>query len=1145
MFRQQQQQQQQQQGRPTDNAPRAGSIVGDGVHEMIAEESESQNSGGSDSESDTMSNATPKQSPRSSLRKSSSPKKSKKKSKKGSKKLKKGFKKAFKMAATPVMATGNAVSHTASMASNRMTSTASNFVTKVTGDQHHIFDQPYKSDHDRSHESSSYNNNNNTKGDKKSKKESKKKKKDYVADSDDDDLLDLDVEVDGMDNNTVSMVKYEKVKGRLIDKSHLVDTLLSKIQLLQETIAEKDEVILRLQNLDILASTIREKEEIIRKLMANEKVDQSLLTVDSKSNADVLSHIRTKKMDLELHRQSYRRLSTDDAETMLGGEDSSERNDDTFIAWQRLDNELKSGRGVRSVPMLPQGEMSRATSAQLERSNRLESSDVLHKMRKANKKKNSPKKKGAEPWKAMHTFLMPHFERTVAEKTLISKALLQNYIFESLGPAKMDTFIQAFDEVQFKKGDVIMQQGEKVDHYYIVAEGEISIEKNDETKRHGPATGFGATALLYASPPKTTVIAESEPTKMFRVDEKTFRYTMKRTVKETNRQKMTLLRDIPELKSFDAADLQRLCDNMLDRKFAKGEEVISQDQSTPTFYVVMSGAMTVTANNSPLFKDGDSEKVIKKGGCFGLEALTKTSSSPIASLVGQKAGWCFGIDSATFEKVLGKYSVLITKTKDKAILQQVKLIKDAKLEDSVLNSLAEAIVPRFFEADSIIQEIDEICDAALYIVREGSCIVDTKTVKAGEFFGEDQLLADINKSADPKGKIIAKFTAMCSEDVRFGVLTLTECRLLFDTAGGPSLRLGLEAGPGDALGGRKRMDHRAIIRRRSIGMSMGVGGNSGPVPEDFNQDFVNERLAIRAFYKGFKTEVDKLPRDTVLGEGQFGQVWKVTLREGELKEDFALKIQDLGDAYQNESLENIYREMKVIKQLQHPFIVDLIDSKETDTASYMLMTLCTGGELWSVVHKKNDDGKWQSGMNDADAKFYSIIIADTLAYMHRKNVLFRDLKPENVLLDAGGYPNIIDFGFAKITTEKTYTLCGTPNYMAPEIILISGHHVGADHWALGIMIYELLSGEHPFYYEGLNNAELFDLVTKTEAFPCEKASPEAQSLMNGLLEKDPTQRLGVLAGKERDILRHAWFKDLDLVKVRKRELKAPWIPPPP
>lgn len=90
--------------------------------------------------------------------------------------------------------------------------------------------------------------------------------------------------------------------------------------------------------------------------------------------------------------------------------------------------------------------------------------------------------------------------------------------------------------------------------------------------------------------------------------------------------------------------------------------------------------------------------------------------------------------------------------------------------------------------------------------------------------------------------------------------------------------------------------------------------------------------------------------------------------------------------------------------------------------------------------------QWISGVPEDHARFYSLVIADTVAYMHHKHVIFRDLKPENILIDKDGYPNIIDFGFAKVVHHKTFTFCGTPQYVAPEIILSQGHSAGVDHW---------------------------------------------------------------------------------------------------
>jgi len=243
--------------------------------------------------------------------------------------------------------------------------------------------------------------------------------------------------------------------------------------------------------------------------------------------------------------------------------------------------------------------------------------------------------------------------------------------------------------------------------------------------------------------------------------------------------------------------------------------------------------------------------------------------------------------------------------------------------------------------------------------------------------------------------------------------------------------------------------------------------------------------------------------------------------------------------------DTIKREIDVISSLEHPFIVDLVSHHETEYESLMLMTIVKGGELWNVIHKEDSDGNWMSGIAERDAKFYSLVIADTIAYMHHKDILFRDLKPENVLIDSEGYPNIIDFGFAKFVKngDKTYTFCGTPNFVAPEIVLSKGHSVGVDHWALGVMIYEMIAGENPFYYDGVDNGTLFEIIAKEEPFPCEKASKDAMDLINGLLEKDPTQRIGVLAGREADILQHKWFDEFDLDLLRGKVSDAPWIPP--
>jgi serine/threonine protein kinase len=429
-----------------------------------------------------------------------------------------------------------------------------------------------------------------------------------------------------------------------------------------------------------------------------------------------------------------------------------------------------------------------------------------------------------------------------------------------------------------------------------------------------------------------------------------------------------------------------------------------------------------------------------------------------------------------------------------------------------MEKLADAVVDVEFESGNNIQEKGKHSEAALYLIREGTVSIMGTDIYAGGYFGDEQLLADAKGTADRAGYIVPDLTVKCATNVVCGVLSLKECRLLFDTT------------------------------------KIDIGDKK---EEDYNfrsSNILKRRSTIRESFKTNSITMKDLKRQDMLGEGAFGEVWLVKadvwgLGEEEYMEEFALKVQNLDNPDHDNMADIVKREMDVISSLEHPFIVDMVTSQEVENESLMLMSVVRGGELWGVLHKEQDDGSWLSGIAEPDAKFYALIIADTIAYMHQKNIIFRDLKPENVLIDKDGYPNIIDFGFAKFCKDKTYTFCGTPNYVAPEIILSTGHGVGVDHWALGIMIYEMVAGENPFYYDGVDNGTLFEIIVKEEPFPSEKASESLQSLLNGLLEKDPTQRLGNLAGNERDILRHKWFEELDLELLRNKMVDAPWIPP--
>ena len=155
---------------------------------------------------------------------------------------------------------------------------------------------------------------------------------------------------------------------------------------------------------------------------------------------------------------------------------------------------------------------------------------------------------------------------------------------------------------------------------------------------------------------------------------------------------------------------------------------------------------------------------------------------------------------------------------------------------------------------------------------------------------------------------------------------------------------------------------------------------------------------------------------------------------------------------------NIINEKELLWRLQHPFIIRLYDTYKDADRLYMLLEVVHGGELFARLQNSATVGR----IPPSEARFYSACVLDALDYLHSRSIVYRDLKPENLLIDAEGYLKMVDFGFAKVVRDRTYTVCGTPEYLAPELVLGKAHGAGVDYWALGILLFEQVAGYSPF-----------------------------------------------------------------------------------
>jgi protein kinase A len=261
----------------------------------------------------------------------------------------------------------------------------------------------------------------------------------------------------------------------------------------------------------------------------------------------------------------------------------------------------------------------------------------------------------------------------------------------------------------------------------------------------------------------------------------------------------------------------------------------------------------------------------------------------------------------------------------------------------------------------------------------------------------------------------------------------------------------------------------------------------------------------------------------------------VTTKEKEVP--YALKTINKRQLLEANQVTGVIREKQIMASIEHPFILPLIGSFQDNDNLYLLLPLIQGGELFNVIHTDKRDG-----ISNKDSVFYGACILEALGHLHARSIVYRDMKPENALIDSKGYCIMVDLGFAKIVTDKTYTLCGTPEYLAPEIIMSKGHDKAVDYWSFGVLVYEMLVGRSPFYFYGTDQISLFKRIVMVKYTCPATVNEDAENLIKGLLTRRQTSRLGNLSRGYLDVKEHAWFKGFDFHKLLKYKLKAPWVP---
>ena len=270
----------------------------------------------------------------------------------------------------------------------------------------------------------------------------------------------------------------------------------------------------------------------------------------------------------------------------------------------------------------------------------------------------------------------------------------------------------------------------------------------------------------------------------------------------------------------------------------------------------------------------------------------------------------------------------------------------------------------------------------------------------------------------------------------------------------------------------------------------------------------------------------------LIGIGSYGKVY-VASKDLNKNKLYAIKILNKDKINNNIQKKSINTERILLAKLNHPFIMKLNYAFQTKKSLYFVTQFMHGGELnYHIYNEKNNY------FSEAKTKFYAAEIILGIHYLHNNKCIYRDLKPENVLIDKNGHIKLTDFGLSKLCKGfpcKTKSLCGTPEYLAPEILFEKDYGIEVDWWSLGVIIYEMLSGYLPFKI--LPDEKITKNVYKKKIKIFNHFSLAAKDLVIKLLEYNPKKRIGY-----HQIINHPFFKDIKWDKIEKKEIIPPFLP---
>jgi len=763
------------------------------------------------------------------------------------------------------------------------------------------------------------------------------------------------------------------------------------------------------------------------------------------------------------------------------------------------------------------------------------------------------------------------FEASVAAK------LQEMSFFKQHSQQQIALIVTNMQRIELKAGAVVFKKGTMEDGFYMIPKpcqpSRFVISEDPSANVPG---SFGETCLRYPHEWRFSLRA-NEDAVLLKITPDVYRRMIVKQAKQEESKYLGFLRRVPLLKELTEEQLLALSKALGRAEFKDGERIITQGTLGSEFYFIESGAVKCLQRTQKGPTEISTEVNRYSAGDYFGEGALLMDAPRNADVIAIGDVVCLTLRREDFNDLLGSVQLLMEHNFKARVLMGVSIL--SKLTDSERSELADMLTEEVYENGQQIISQGDVGDK-FYIIKEGE-VRFTRTPKEDEtstrMCETDSIASERATAAAAAAAAAAASAAMAAAAANIEsampppfpgarsvapppIPSTSENPQTSSTAQNILLKKEPERQQEEQQNGREEEIGRLFSGayfgegtlltdspRRASAYAVGQVTLLSLERSQFNLVFDESLQDIlnRDFEKRRKEDTDTVVEFTdleqlaVLGAGSYGQVLlvtnKVTGRTYALKSMSKQRIVEMGQQ------RHILNEKLILETASHPFIVSLRQSYVSPDHVFVLMEAVLGGELFAYM-------RCAARLRLKDAMFYMAQVILVFEYLHSHNIIYRDLKPENLLVAANGYLKFTDFGLAKVLANdrKTYTLCGTPAYASPEVYSLAGHGKAADWWTLGVLTHELLSATTPF--DGDAQQIFKSLEEYSRAYPNIRLpkglSGDSADLTLRLLNPNPNKRLGSLprGGGARDVRMHPLFRNFSFAKLIKMEVKPPFEP---